>query len=209
MGILNPIVVFRMAAQKNIRNKVVIVTGSGQGLGRAFARKLLEHGAKVCISDINKETGQETAKQLAAQYGEDKVHFIKCDVTKESELKKLYNGCETFFNGAVDIFCNNAGVSFDKGSRLCVEVNITAVLTACELAMDRMDTSKGGQGGLIVNVGSIAGFIPGISVGLASYHATKAGVVMMSRTLSHPSIFKDRRQGSMYLPLIYRHPSAL
>jgi len=172
-------------------NKITIITGSAQGLGRVFAQRLLEEGAKVCISDVNEKNGVKAATELADKFGKHKVHFIKCDVTKESELKELYDGTEEYFKDKVDIFCNNAGINHVPGWRLCMEIDIMAVMTGTELAMDRMDISKGGKGGLIVNTASLAGITPGMSKESACYFVAKHGVVALTRTLGTKKILKE------------------
>ena len=68
---------FRM----DLQNKVAIITGSAQGLGKAFAARLLEVGVKVCISDVNKEKGEATLAELGERFGPEKVCFVQCDVT--------------------------------------------------------------------------------------------------------------------------------
>lgn len=174
-----------------IKGKVVIITGSGQGLGRAFAVRLLEHGARVCLSDYNLETGSNTLKELSARFGEENVHFIKCDVTKEEELKSLYDGCETHFKSKVDIFCNNAGINHIPGWKKCMDIDIMAVICGTELAVDRMDIRKGGKGGLIVNTASLAGIGIGMSRESASYFIAKHGVVSLTRTYGQAKVVKD------------------
>lgn len=59
----------------DVRNEVAIVTGAAQGFGKEFAKRLLVNGAKVCISDVNEEVGQQTLEELGTRYGKDKVTF--------------------------------------------------------------------------------------------------------------------------------------
>ena len=58
-----------------VKNKVAIITGSAQGLGKEFARRLLEKGGKVCLSDINSENGEKTMTEFSEVYGKDFVTF--------------------------------------------------------------------------------------------------------------------------------------
>ena len=69
----------------DLGHQVAIITGSAQGLGKAFASRLLEAGVKVCISDINVEKGEEALTQLRQRFGLDKVHFVGCDVTSDEQ----------------------------------------------------------------------------------------------------------------------------
>ena len=59
----------------DVRDAVAIITGSAQGLGKEFAKRLLRQGAKVCISDINEEMGAQTLEELQKTYGQKNVTF--------------------------------------------------------------------------------------------------------------------------------------
>lgn len=168
----------------NVQGKVVIITGSGQGLGKAFAAGLLNHGAKVCLSDVREETGASTLQEFHAKYGKENVHFIRCDVTKRADLVALYEGCEKHFGAAVDVFCNNAGINHVPGWRKCMEIDIIAVMEGTEVALERMSLDKGGRGGLIVNTASLAGIVSAIDGEAASYFVAKHGVVALTRALA-------------------------
>ena len=58
-----------------VKNKIAIITGSAQGLGKEFARRFLEKGGKVCLSDVNIENGEKTLKEFSEVYGKDFVTF--------------------------------------------------------------------------------------------------------------------------------------
>ena len=60
-----------------MQGKIVVITGSAQGLGKAFARRLLEGGARVCISDIREGEGRKTQADLGQEFGKENVHFIR------------------------------------------------------------------------------------------------------------------------------------
>merc|ERR1711892_1170941 len=106
----------------DVKEKVVVITGSAMGLGKAFAVRLLQDGAKVCISDVNEEVGLSTLKELGQRFGDQNVHFIKCNVTNREELEALYDGCEKHFKEKI------------------------AVMEGTYMAMEKMDASKGGKG---------------------------------------------------------------
>lgn len=168
----------------NVKGKIAIITGSGQGLGKAFANGLLQLGAKVCLSDVREETGAATLQEFQTKYGKENVHFISCDVTKRADLVALYDGCEKQFGGAVDIFCNNAGINHLPGWRKCMDIDIMAVMEGTELALERMSLDKGGRGGLIVNTASLAGIVASTEAEAACYFIAKHGVVQLTRALS-------------------------
>jgi len=176
----------------DVKGKVTIITGSAQGLGKAFAIRLLGAGAKVCLSDVNTEVGEKTLVELKERFGEDKVAFIRCDVTKTDDLIALYDNCEKHFGAKVEIFCNNAGINSKvAGWRRCMDINIMAAMEAAELVLDRMSLANGGKGGLLVNTASLAGIVPGWVQNLHSYFASKHAVVSMTRTLGSANVFKE------------------
>merc|ERR1711936_851098 len=139
----------------DVRGKVCIITGSAQGLGRAFATRLLEGGGKVCISDVNQEKGEDTLAGLRERFGQDKVCFVMCDVTKEEQFVNLFDKTEEFFKvSCVDLMANNAGVNLNFGWRKCMEINIISVMLGT-----------------------------GISEKMTAYTVSKHGVVALTRTL--------------------------
>lgn len=168
----------------DLTNKVVVITGSAQGLGKAFAVRLLEVGAKVCISDLKLETGEKTLYELKERFGDEKVCFVACDVTIEEQFNNLFDKSEEFFKvSCVDILVNNAGINTNFGWRKCMEVNIMAVMMGTEIAMNRMRKS-GKKGHQIINVASMAGFGPGINEDMVGYSVSKFGVVALTRTMA-------------------------
>ena len=167
----------------DVSGAVCIITGAAQGLGLAFAARLLEAGARVCISDVNQTKGQLSLSQLRDRFGEDKVCFVKCDVSKEEEFIHLFDQSEEFFQvSCVDMLVNNAGVNTNHGWRPCMEVNIMAVMLGTEIALERM--RKADKAGQIINTASMAAFGPGVREAMVSYTASKHGVVALTRTLA-------------------------
>jgi len=149
----------------DVKGRCAVITGSTQGLGKAFAVRLLEAGAKVCLSDVNTSVGEDTLRELQIKHGKDSVHFIKCDVTKTEDLTALYDGCEQYFGSKVDIFCNNAGINTYWGWKKCMDVNI-------------------------VNTASLAGIVHGWNAESYSYFASKHAVVSVTRSLGREDTFR-------------------
>merc|ERR1712192_108505 len=134
--------------------------------------------------------GKSTLSELKETFGQDRVAFISCDVTKRDNLVALYEGCEHHFGAKIDIWCNNAGINANHGWRLCLEVNTMAVMEATEVVMERMS----GRGGLIVNTASLAGIVSSTgNGGHASYpyFASKHAVVSLTRNLGCHAVLGD------------------
>jgi len=165
-----------------VKDSVCLITGSAQGLGKAFAERLLKAGARVCISDVKLEGGQATLEELRNSFGKDRVHFVQCDVTKQEEFVRLFDECEAYFNvPCVDLLVNNAGIGDNLGWRKCMEVNIMGVMIGTEIALERM--KKQPTKGTIINIASMAGIGTGFSADSLAYFVSKHGVVTLTRTL--------------------------
>ena len=135
-------------------DKVAVITGSARGIGRAIAVKLLDTGARVCLSNVDKVKGENTLNELQERFGKLKVCYFPCDVTKEEEVKNLFDKTENYFKvDCVDILVNNAGVNVNLGWRKCMEVNMMAVLSVTMIVLERMN--KAGKPCQIINNSSI------------------------------------------------------
>ncbi|XP_067128627.1 15-hydroxyprostaglandin dehydrogenase [NAD(+)]-like isoform X1 [Centruroides vittatus] len=173
-----------------------LVTGGAQGIGRAVCEALLSRGCKVCCVDVNGEKGQQTVEELQKTYGESNCTFAKCDVSSSEEFENAYLKAKHSF-GTLNILINNAGVADDRA----VDVNLKGVINGCNIALKYMGKNNGGNGGSVVNVGSIAGIYRFTSSHVMNvckliqiyclalqilpfygvYAATKAGVVTLTR----------------------------
>merc|ERR1719167_1516639 len=105
-------------------------------------------------------------------------------------MKRLYDGAETFFGGKVDLFCNNAGIYNQDRWKATLDINLTSVMCGTELAMSRMDVSRGGGGGMIVNTASLAGITAG-SAPSAAYFASKHGVVALTKSFGNKFTYRE------------------
>ena len=96
----------------DVRGKRVIITGGAQGLGKEFARRLLQEGCRVCISDVDVDKGGETVNLFQKQFGcaEDGLCFVKCDVSQKEEWIALWDSAVKTLDGPIDILVNNAGL---------------------------------------------------------------------------------------------------
>lgn len=175
----------------NIKDKVIVITGGGQGLGRAMAVNLAQNGAKIALIDLNEELLKETVT-LVEQAGTSAKYYL-ANVTDESEVEKTFAQINDDFNG-FDGLINNAGILRDgmfvkakdgvvsKKMSLAqfqsvIDVNLTGVfLCGREAAVHMIEQ---GRKGVIINMSSIA---RAGNMGQTNYAASKAGVVAMTVT---------------------------
>ena len=161
-----------------VSGKVAIVTGAGAGIGRATALKFAAEGAKVAISDVNVEGGEETADLIRKQGGD--AFFTAADVANPADVDALVAKTVERF-GRLDCACNNAGIEgkiapfaeqpLDNFDRI-IAVNLRGVFLCLQAEIRQM--LKNG-GGAIVNLASVAGLIgfPGLAPYVASKHGVK------------------------------------
>jgi len=169
----------------NLSGKVAVVTGAAMGIGKAIATRLAEAGASVIIADINRETAQETAKELInAGY---KAAAVQSDASKIEDAEKTMRQAVDVF-GNVDILVNNAGIypftpAIDMTEAIwdkTIDINLKGTMFFCQAAARVM--KGGGHGGKIINIASIDAFRPTGNV--AHYDASKGGVVMLTKALA-------------------------
>lgn len=156
--------------------KIAIITGAAQGMGAAHARKFIEEGAKVVLTDLNDEKGQE----LATELGENAL-FIKHDVTKADDWATVIAETEKAF-GPINVLVNNAGITMAKSIlavteeeyRRIVDINQVSVFLGMKAVIPSMQKANGGS---IVNVSSINGIV----AGAIGYTDTKFAVRGMTK----------------------------
>jgi NAD(P)-dependent dehydrogenase (short-subunit alcohol dehydrogenase family) len=170
-----------MAKSIDLTGKTAVITGAGSGIGRATARLLARHGAKVHIADLNGEAAAAAAREIG---GSATHHAV--DVTRPEDLAAL---AETIFaaDGRVDILHNNAGIghggdvettTIEDWQRV-IGVNLLGVAYGVHAFVPRMLAQ--GHRAIVVNTASEAGLVP--VARMAPYCASKFGVVGMSEAL--------------------------
>ncbi|MBX3566773.1 MAG: SDR family oxidoreductase [Rhizobiaceae bacterium] len=170
----------------SVPGKLAIVTGGGDGIGRAAATHLAGAGATVCV--VDRDAGKGAATVAAVEAAGGKAIALALDVTDEPAMIEAFDRVGRDFGG-IDILVNNAGMAIrasaldmplDDWNRV-VAVNFTAMFSAARLAARQMKTQ--GRGGAIVNTASIMGLSGGLYPN-AAYQSTKGGVVNMTRALA-------------------------
>jgi NAD(P)-dependent dehydrogenase (short-subunit alcohol dehydrogenase family) len=170
----------------SLAGKVAMVTGAGQGLGREFARALAQAGADVAVAEINAETGPDAADELRG-LGRNAA-FIQTDVTEPASAGAAVD--ETVRQlGRLDVLVNNAGITVWGAAesvpledwRRVLDVNLNGLFHCCQAAGRVMLRAGGGS---IINIASMSGLIANVPQPQASYNASKAAVIHLTRSLA-------------------------
>jgi NAD(P)-dependent dehydrogenase (short-subunit alcohol dehydrogenase family) len=166
--------------------KKAFVTGSSKGIGRGYAKALLEAGADVALMSRNLAETEVTAHELSGLGG--KPIALRCDVSKPEEVEAMLRYVEKAF-GRVDIAVNNAGICINKNTdemtlsdwQYVFDVNLTAVFVACKHVAPLMIANGGGS---IINTGSMAAHIIPEPQYHCAYSASKAGLLHLTRSFA-------------------------
>jgi NAD(P)-dependent dehydrogenase (short-subunit alcohol dehydrogenase family) len=169
----------------DLTGKKALVTGASVGIGRGCALALARAGADVAIVDLNEKAGASTAQEIRS-LGRQAV-FIPCNVTRKDEVQGMVRRAVEAF-GRLDIALNNAGIgilgadeeldqeAWDK----VIAVNLTGVFLCAQAEAQQMIRQQPTEG-KIINIASMSATIANCN---ASYDASKAGVVHLTRTLA-------------------------
>jgi len=167
-----------------LKNKVALVTGEAQGLGKAIAHQFAQHGASVVLTDIQDDLGAHNARQFT-EAGLS-AHYHHCDIADAQQVDALVEHAQTIYGG-VDIFVNNAGIAIYKMMEDYSEDEwdrvINVNLKSTYLFMRRLKPIMIARGGgSVILISSVHARITATTV--TSYVATKGAVVSMTRTMA-------------------------
>jgi NAD(P)-dependent dehydrogenase (short-subunit alcohol dehydrogenase family) len=180
--------------------KKAFITGGAGGIGKSIARALAEAGADVAIVDINLEKAQEAAKDLE-DIGTN-ILAIQADVTKEKDINEMIKEIVKKF-GRIDIAFANAGITKNipaeemslEDWKKVIDLNLNSVFLTCKAAGNQM--IQQGEGGSIINTGSMSGHIVNVPQPQCSYNASKAAVIHLSKSLAVEWADKNIRVNSI------------
>ncbi len=163
-----------------MEGKKALITGGAQGLGYAFAKRFIEEGAEVVLSDIQSDKVAQAAEELGAKAG------LTHDVTDPEAWKSVIARTEATLGG-LNTLIHNAGIgSFGnieqetlENYRNVMAIDCDSVFMGTQAALPAM--KKSGPGSIVV-ISSVAGLIA--DANLVAYNAAKAGVAMMSKSIA-------------------------
>lgn len=166
---------------KRLENKVAIITGGAQGIGKAAVKKLAGEGATVIIWDINEEKANKTISELSTV--SNKIFFNSVNITS---YESVQSAAESVYNkyGSIDILINNAGITKDatlvkmspEQWQQVINVNLTGVFNCTKSVAPFMVEKKSGR---IVSTSSVVGLYG--NFGQTNYVAAKSGIIGMTK----------------------------
>ena len=169
-----------------LSGRVAVVTGSGRGIGLEIAKTLAKAGANIAVAEFVEENGQAAAEKLK-ELGV-AASFFHTDVRDSGSVDAMVeNVVETF--GQVDILVNNAGIAVNTPAEdtsddewlNVMNINLNGVFWCCRAVGRHM---LGRQQGTIVNIASMSGVISNTPQPQAHYNASKAGVILLTKSLA-------------------------
>ncbi len=168
-----------------LNDKIAVVTGAAQGIGRAIAALLAQRGADVVVADINLEKAEATAQEIAASTGR-RTLAARVDVSNSESAKELIERAVAEF-GHIDILINNAGTTRDNLIMrmseaewdLVLNINLKGAFNCSKAAIRPMMKQRYGR---IVNISSVSGLAG--QAGQTNYSSSKAGLVGFTKALA-------------------------
>lgn len=167
-----------------LESKVSLVTGAGQGIGKAIALAFASEGSTVVVNDINLDIARATAQEIMTMGS--KALAVRADVSKKDEVSSMLNLAITNF-GTIDILVNNAGVQTEtpfldlsegEWDRI-IDTNLKGCFLCSQLVAREMIKQGGGK---IINISSVHQFLPRSNI--AHYAASKGGMMMLTKVMA-------------------------
>ncbi len=166
-----------------LKDKVAVITGGAQGIGKAVAVAMASQGANLVLSDVNEQAVQATAAEIAKAKNIQALG-VKGNVVQISECEKLVEAAIDKF-GRIDILVNNAGITKDNLLMrmsddewdAVIAVNLKGVFNCTKAAIRPMMKARTGR---IINIASVVGLMG--NAGQANYSASKGGVISLTKT---------------------------
>jgi 3-oxoacyl-[acyl-carrier protein] reductase len=165
-----------------LKDKVILITGSSQGIGKSIALKLASLESKLALNDIPSQ--EENLKKLQQETGNNSKYYF-ADVSNYTQVEKMIEEIKKDF-GKIDVLINNAGICLDKTLakmtdlewQKVIDINLTGVFNCSKATLPLIIQSQGN----IINISSIVGQRG--NFGQANYAASKAGIIGFTKSLS-------------------------
>jgi NAD(P)-dependent dehydrogenase (short-subunit alcohol dehydrogenase family) len=169
-----------------VKGKIAIVTGAGQGLGRWMALGLAHAGADIVIAEINPQTGKSTSD--AVEKMDKRALYIETDVARVDSIQSMVARVLKEW-GRIDILVNNAGINVRKKAEevtpgefdRVAAVNLRGVYFCAQAVGRAMIEQREGR---IINIASAAGFLVREGIPNSVYSTMKAGIIMMTKAMA-------------------------
>jgi 3-oxoacyl-[acyl-carrier protein] reductase len=169
----------------SLNDKIAVVTGAAQGIGRAIAMLLAQRGADVVVADINLEKAEATAREIAASTGR-RALAARVDVSNSESARELIEHAVAQL-GRIDILVNNAGTTRDNLIMrmseaewdLVLNINLKGAFNCSKAAIRPMMKQRFGR---IVNISSVSGLAG--QAGQTNYSSSKAGLIGFTKALA-------------------------
>jgi 3-oxoacyl-[acyl-carrier protein] reductase len=168
-----------------MKDKVVLITGSAQGIGRAIALRFAKAGAKIALNDIKtqKENLEKVKKEVEELGG--KANYYFADVSKYEEVEKMVEDIQKDF-GKLDVLVNNAGICADRTLakmtkeewQKVIDIDLTGVFNCTKAVLPLIIQNQG----KIINISSLVGLRG--NFGQTNYAAAKAGIIGFTKSLA-------------------------
>ena len=170
-----------------LENKIALITGGGNGIGKATSLLFAKEGAKVIVTDINKSAGRATVNEIKNAGGE--ASFFKADVSNPEHCQNMIAFAEKTYGG-LHILFNNAGIMHPEDGDaesteesvwdLTMNINVKGVFFGCKYGIPLIKKSGGGS---IINTASFVAHV-GAATSQLAYTSSKGAVLAMSRELA-------------------------
>lgn len=175
-----------MSDRFDLNGKVTIVTGGARGIGAAIARELAREGSDIVVFDLSDPT--QTVNSIAEEFGV-RTFGVSVDVTDPDAVEAAI-ALAAGELGTLDLLFNNAGVCLHKPALDCtpldftrvIDINLNAIFFVAQAFARYLVAQE--KGGSIVNTASMSGTIVNVPQGQASYNASKAGVIHLTKSLA-------------------------
>lgn len=169
----------------SLHGKVAIVTGGGQGIGKAMAKRFLGEGLNVVIAEIDQEAGKETEAEFKALGS---IRFVQTDVSDESSVEKLIRETHNNFEGGIDVLVNNAALAAPENPPITelslkdwnktISINLTGAFLCTKHAVPDLRKNKGS----IINISSTRALMSESNT--EAYSASKGGLLALTHALA-------------------------